>query len=269
MFVDGGWHAGVTHCNTNRPDPWRVQISYNGKRKALGYYASEEEAARAYDAAARLYHGENAMLNFQHGDSGGGQGEEEGMTSGEMMEAGQEMVVEEKEEPSSSSSNMVVEEQGQQMEEGKSMELSGDQERHVVDEGKEHDYEQGQEATMVDNEQPPSHPAKDHEESPEGQGMIQTIQGQAREEEPMTSQTPSSPSSSEHSDPPTMTEVDEASPPSATTTTTTDNHVHSEAATPEASNATQDVPSTSDSSDDTTGTDHDRGVGDERKAEGK
>ncbi len=43
---------------------WRAMIKVNGKRKSLGYFESEAEAAKVYDEAARKYHGEFAYQNF-------------------------------------------------------------------------------------------------------------------------------------------------------------------------------------------------------------
>lgn len=44
---------------------WRAYIWIDGKAKHLGLYENEEDAARAYDSAAREYHGEFARPNFR------------------------------------------------------------------------------------------------------------------------------------------------------------------------------------------------------------
>lgn len=43
---------------------WKAQISVGGKRLSRGRYLTAEEAAHAYDDAARELHGEFATLNF-------------------------------------------------------------------------------------------------------------------------------------------------------------------------------------------------------------
>lgn len=50
----------------NRPDlkkPWNARITVHGRELCLGYFASDIEAARAYDAAALQYHGAFARTN--------------------------------------------------------------------------------------------------------------------------------------------------------------------------------------------------------------
>lgn len=44
--------------------PWKAHIKVDGKKKHLGVFATEEEAAKAYDVAAKEYHMDGAILNF-------------------------------------------------------------------------------------------------------------------------------------------------------------------------------------------------------------
>ena len=53
-------------CWNKRNGKWMSVIKRNGKQVYLGYFATDEEAARAYDEAAKRLFGEFALLNFNN-----------------------------------------------------------------------------------------------------------------------------------------------------------------------------------------------------------
>jgi hypothetical protein len=55
-------YVGVSFDSRKRR--WYARIYFNNKGLWLGYFDSEIDAARAYDEAAKKYHGEFARLNF-------------------------------------------------------------------------------------------------------------------------------------------------------------------------------------------------------------
>lgn len=55
-------YKGVSWCPLHKK--WRVTLRVNGKKRHLGYFAAESEAARAYDRAALQAWGEYARPNF-------------------------------------------------------------------------------------------------------------------------------------------------------------------------------------------------------------
>lgn len=48
----------------HRDGKWQVYVKFNGRKKHLGLFNDEVEAAKAYDAAAKLLFGEFAKFNF-------------------------------------------------------------------------------------------------------------------------------------------------------------------------------------------------------------
>ena len=66
-------YRGV-HCTSNKW--WKASIKYRGKQHHLGMFPltpeGEVEAAKRYDQAAWLFHGERAALNFGRPEAGSG-----------------------------------------------------------------------------------------------------------------------------------------------------------------------------------------------------
>lgn len=56
-------HKGVIPVTGNVPRPWRAYTRVLGKRIWLGYYATEDEAGKAYNDYAQKEFGEFAYLN--------------------------------------------------------------------------------------------------------------------------------------------------------------------------------------------------------------
>lgn len=65
----GRWRGRVKTCKfrgvAKHSSGWTAQISVQGKKKHLGCFSLPEDAARAYDAAARERSGEFATVNFR------------------------------------------------------------------------------------------------------------------------------------------------------------------------------------------------------------
>ena len=59
--LKGVWYDSRPKQKLN---PWRSQITVDRRNIRLGCFGTEEEAAQAYDRAARQYHGDFARLNF-------------------------------------------------------------------------------------------------------------------------------------------------------------------------------------------------------------
>jgi hypothetical protein len=57
-------YRGVYLYNQKGWQRWIAGVTVDGKRIHLGYFTSKEDAARAYDAEARVRYGEFAVLNF-------------------------------------------------------------------------------------------------------------------------------------------------------------------------------------------------------------
>lgn len=56
-------YKGVSKASHNKSNPWEAYIRLSDKRKHLGYYRTQEDAARSYNQAATELFGPMAHLN--------------------------------------------------------------------------------------------------------------------------------------------------------------------------------------------------------------
>jgi hypothetical protein len=61
----GGTSAFKGVCWNRAVRKWQAQIKHGGRKKYLGVFASEQDAAKAYDVAANKYFGAFARINFK------------------------------------------------------------------------------------------------------------------------------------------------------------------------------------------------------------
>ena len=59
------YSTGVALYKSHAKKPWRARVTIAGtEQRCVGYFASEEEAARAHDMKARELFGDDAIVNF-------------------------------------------------------------------------------------------------------------------------------------------------------------------------------------------------------------
>jgi hypothetical protein len=57
-------YKGISFHKEFGPKPWEASLGFKGRHIYIGLFSTREEAAHAYDKAAKQFHGEFAHLNF-------------------------------------------------------------------------------------------------------------------------------------------------------------------------------------------------------------